>query len=50
MIKKSEVGRGEVEWMHSPREYINRMKCRSVKYIVNIIKYRCKVLIFEGMQ
>ena len=35
------MGRGEeVEWLKRTREYINKMKCRSVKYIVtNVIKY-----------
>ena len=35
------MGRGEeVEWLQRPREYINKMKCRSIKYTVtNVIKY-----------
>ena len=41
----------EVEWSHNLREYINRMKCRSAKYIVtSVIKYGCTVLVFEGVQ
>ena len=50
-IQRREVGRGEeVEWLLSRKEYINRMQCRSVKYIItSVLKYRGTVLVFEGV-